>query len=606
MSSFDTALKAFQESQIDLETLLIAASTLASQSEQQLATARNLVDSEYQAGRLVASAYYALCSAFEPATQLEDATEIVDEDKTRHAPKANLAPANPKITDDDDDKTLQAVSVLEEEAVTVIDTGNRDSEVTVLDSASHEDEATLMATTQLDIPPKANTGTISTRLTTESLLQGLDPSLPYTELTVGSTLKNRFVLEDILGVGGMGMVFKASDLRKVEAADKDHFVALKVLNQEFQSNPMALVALQRETKRAQNLAHPNIIKVFDFDRDGAHVFMSMEYLQGRPLSHLIREHADSGMPFKKAWPIIRAMADALGYAHQKNIVHSDFKPGNVFISDDGEVRVLDFGIACAINRSEKDGRDVTVFNARDLGAMTPAYASLEQLQHREPDPRDDIYALGCISYELLTGKHPFGRLSAEKAMELNLSPKPIPQLKRRQWKMLQKSLAFKQDQRCASIAEFLGDLGIRSKLFYALWTTVILMTGLLSASVYWNVNAPKTLVEAPKIVVELTPEQQQKIQDLLELAEIHFDVGYLTAPTGSNAFWAYQEVLKIDPYNANAISGINKIADALEQQAWEFYEKNDRSEALKKVQDGLEVNSSHAGLLSLREKLRFH
>lgn len=606
MSSFDTALKAFQESQIDLETLLIAASTLASQSEQQLATARNLVDSEYQAGRLVASAYYALCSAFEPATQLEDATEIVDEDKTRHAPKANLAPANPKITDDADDKTLQAVSVLEEEAVTVIDTGNRDSEVTVLDSASHEDEATLMATTQLDIPPKANTGTISTRLTTESLLQGLDPSLPYTELTVGSTLKNRFVLEEILGVGGMGMVFKASDLRKVEAADKDHFVALKVLNQEFQSNPMALVALQRETKRAQNLAHPNIIKVFDFDRDGAHVFMSMEYLQGRPLSHLIREHADSGMPFKKAWPIIRAMADALGYAHQKNIVHSDFKPGNVFISDDGEVRVLDFGIACAINRSEKDGRDVTVFNARDLGAMTPAYASLEQLQHREPDPRDDIYALGCISYELLTGKHPFGRLSAEKAMELNLSPKPIPQLNRRQWKMLQKALAFKQDQRCASIAEFLGDLGIRSKLFYALWTTVILMTGLLSASVYWNVNAPKTLVEAPKIVVELTPEQQQKIQDLLELAEIHFDVGYLTAPTGSNAFWAYQEVLKIDPYNASAISGINKIADALEQQAWEFYEKNDRSEALKKVQEGLEVNSSHAGLLSLREKLRFH
>ena len=486
-----------------------------------------------------------------------------------------------------------------DEAPTLLD------ETTQLDPTLAE-APTLLATTLEEAKPRPAAPTISTRLTTESLLQGLDPSQPYTELTVGSTLKNRFVLEELLGVGGLGMVFKASDLRKVEAADKDHFVALKVLNQEFQSNPMALVALQRETKRAQILAHPNIIKVFDFDRDGAHVFMSMEYLQGRPLSHLIREHADSGLPFKKAWPVIHAMAEALAYAHKKNIVHSDFKPGNVFISDDGDVRVLDFGIACAINRSEKDGRDATIFNARDLGAMTPAYASLEQLQHREPDPRDDIYALGCITYELLTGKHPFGRLSAEKAMELNLSPKPIPHLKRRQWKMLQKALAFKQEQRCTNIAEFEREFGPRSKLFYALWSTVVVMAGLLSASLYWNVYAPKTLVEAPKIVVELSPEQQQKIQDLLELADIHFDVGYLTAPTGSNAWWAYQEVLKIDPYNQAAVAGINKIADALEQQAWEFYEKNDRSEALKKVQEGLEVNSTHAGLLSLREKLRFH
>ncbi|WP_256361202.1 serine/threonine-protein kinase, partial [Methylomonas koyamae] len=235
------------------------------------------------------------------------------------------------------------------------------------------DEATEVVPGPSAAPIAAEPTSLQTQaptMTTESLLQGLDPSQPQAELTVGCTLKNRFVLEELLGVGGMGMVFKATDLRKVEAADKDPFVALKVLNQDFQFNPMALVGLQRETKRAQTLSHPNIIKVYDFDRDGGYVFMSMEYLQGRPLSHLIRDHAETGLPFKKAWPIIHAMAEALGHAHSKNIVHSDFKPGNVFVSDDGEIRVLDFGIACAIGRGEKDGHDATVFNARDLGAMT--------------------------------------------------------------------------------------------------------------------------------------------------------------------------------------------------------------------------------------------
>jgi len=555
MFSFETALKAFQHAQIPYQALLVAANDVSSQSASAMDAARQLLEAEHQAGRLADDVYLALQAVFQDETRI-----------------ASRQPQAAKAA-----------------------------------GSSVDDEATRIETAAVkpgagDLPTSTKTPT----LTTESLLQGLDSSQPHAELTVGSTLKNRFVLDELLGVGGMGMVFKATDLRKVEAADKDPFVALKVLNQDFQSNPMALVALQRETKRAQTLSHPNIIKVFDFDRDGAHVFMSMEYLQGKPLSHLIREHADSGLPFKKAWPIIHAMAEALAHAHKKNIVHSDFKPGNVFIGKDGEIRVLDFGIACAINRSEQDEHEATIFNARDLGAMTPAYASLEQIQNRNPDPRDDIYALACISYELLTGKHPFGRLSAEKALELNLQAKPVNKLSRRQWKGLQKALAFKQEQRCASISEFLSAFGPRSSVFYGLLAIGLLLAGLLAVNLYWAMTENKQVSDVPKVAVELTPEQAQKVKDLLELADIHFDVGYLTAPTGSNALWAYQEVLKIDPYNKAAFDGINKIADALEQQAWEFYEKNDRSEALKKVQEGLEVNPAHKGLLSLREKLRFH
>ena len=546
MNSFDQALKAFQQAQIQFDELLQITRQTAQASESVINAARQLLDTEYQAGKLSAPFYQAL------DTELSDKTQIV-------RPQQTATPTQPVQATKNDDATLV------------------------------EAPRTIVQTPTL--------------MDTESLLNGLNESQPYQELTVGSTLKNRFVLQQLLGVGGMGMVFKATDLRKIEAQDKEPYVALKVLNQDFQSNPMALVSLQRETKRAQTLSHPNIIKVFDFDRDGGHVFMSMEYLQGKPLSHLIKEYPE-GMPFKQAWPIIHDMADALRHAHKKNIVHSDFKPGNVFIDENDEVRVLDFGIACAIGRSDKDHQDATVFNARSLGAYTPAYASLEQLQNSDPDPRDDLYALACVSYELLTGKHPFGRLSAEKAMEVNLQVKPIAKLSRRQMKGLQKALAFEQTARTKTVDAFLAALGPRSTVFYGLWGTGIFTAGLFAANIYLSMLAPPTVVETPKVDVQLTVEQQQKVQDLLELALIHADVGYLTAPTGSNALWAYQEVLKIDPYNKNATEGIISIADTLEQQAWEAYEKNNRAEALKKVQEGLEANPSHKGLLSLRDKLR--
>jgi serine/threonine protein kinase len=546
MNAFDQALKAFQQSQIRFDDLLLAAQQTGQADEATVAAARQLLESEYRAGRLPAECYSALDN------ELGDRTRIANP----HSPPSQQPASSPE---------LESTKV----------------------QTSH-------TTTQAQT---------STAMDTESLLRGLNESQTPTELTVGSTLKNRFVLQQLLGVGGMGMVFKATDLRKIEAQDKDPYVALKVLNQDFQANPMALVSLQRETKRAQTLSHPNIIKVFDFDRDGGHVFMSMEYLEGMPLSRLIKDHPD-GMPFRLAWPIIHAMADALLHAHKKNIVHSDFKPGNVFIDENDEVRVLDFGIACAIGRGDKDHQDATIFNARSLGAYTPSYASLEQLRSSNPDPRDDIYALACVSYELLTGKHPFGRLSADKALELNLPVKPINGLSRRQMKGLQKALAFEQAERMESIEGFLSALAPRSTVFYGIWGTGLIALILLAANIYLSVIEPPTVVEAPKVTVQLSPEQQQKIKDLLELASIHADVGYLTAPTGSNALWAYKEVLKIDPYNKAAANGIIGIADTLEQQAWEAYERNDRAEALKKVQEGLEAYPAHKGLLSLREKLR--
>jgi predicted Ser/Thr protein kinase len=443
----------------------------------------------------------------------------------------------------------------------------------------------------------------STRLSTRtghSVPLPVESALTVRPLQIGDVLKDRFVLEQVLGEGGMGVVFKALDLRKKEANDKEPYVALKVLNEDFQQNPVSLIALQRETKRAQTLSHPNIINVYDFDRDDRHVFMSMEYLEGQPLNRLIRELPEGGMPFKKAWPIIQGMAEALAHAHKKNIVHSDFKPGNVFIDENGEVKVLDFGIACAAGRTDKKGGDATVFNARDLGALTPAYASYEMLKDEEPDPRDDIYALACVTYELLAGKHPYAKISADVAVELKLQPKPISGLNGRQWRGLKRALALKREDRTPTAEDFIGDLQKRSPVFYGSWAAATVVVLAIGSNVYMGLHKAK---EPPKIATTLTAEQHAKVADLLELADIHFEVGYLTAPTGANALWAYREALKIDPYNEKAASGIQKIANALELEAWKAFEQGNRVDSLKKVLEGLEAVPNHDGLLKLKGKL---
>jgi len=238
---------------------------------------------------------------------------------------------------------------------------------------------------------------------------------------IGDTLNGRFVLEECLGVGGMGTVFKALDLRKLEASDRRPYVAIKVLNLQFRGNPKSLIALQREARKAQTLAHRNIVTVYDFDRDGSVVYLTMEYLSGQPLSRILRNPNFKGMPFAEVVPIFRGMANALAYAHERGFVHCDFKPANVFLTDTAEVKVIDFGIARVFQRPEEE-TEATIFDPGSLGALTPAYASPEMLEHREPDPRDDVYALGCITYELLTGKHPFDRVPATQARSAGMKP----------------------------------------------------------------------------------------------------------------------------------------------------------------------------------------
>jgi len=332
--------------------------------------------------------------------------------------------------------------------------------------------------------------------------------------TIGMLLKGRFLIEREIGRGGMGVVFLARDERKVEARDRDPYVAVKVLNDEFRRHPDSLIALQRESRRSQQLAHDNIVRVYDFDKDGTIVFMTMEYVDGSDLKTLIRENAFRGLPLAKARPFIEGMARALKRAHDAGVVHSDFKPGNVMVTRDGVPKVFDFGIARAGKQPGEPADDQTVFDAGRLGALTPAYASLEMIQGRPPQPTDDIYALGCVAFELLTGKHPFDKVSAEVAMREGRKPPPVPGLTRRQYKALCDAVAFSADKRLKSaelLVEGLREVGLGERVGRPLaWTAVAC---LLLAAAGWGALSQWRARQVAEVAARFQPANPQRFAD---------------------------------------------------------------------------------------------
>jgi serine/threonine protein kinase len=346
---------------------------------------------------------------------------------------------------------------------------------------------------RLDNPAAAgrtsNTGSAATRTGSTS-----DPSWEVDgrlaegaaqQLYPGSVIRDRFVLVEELGRGGMGVVYKAFDRSRGDV--KDRYVAIKVLNEEFKRHPLAVRALQRESRKAQKLAHPNVVAVHDFDHDGSNVYMVMEFLSGRSLDQVRREDGQGGIPLDPAMGIIKCLAAALSYAHEQDIVHCDFKPSNAFLGADGKVKVLDFGIARAAPSLQEKG-DVTKFDAGQLGAISPAYASLEMLQQQQPDVRDDVFAFSCVVYELLTGVHPYQRIDAVKAFQTELQPRPIRKLSRRQWRALKQGLAFRRADRAPSIDFVASQLLSRTRRANA-WiiaAAACIAVGLLAGSLWWR------------------------------------------------------------------------------------------------------------------------
>jgi serine/threonine protein kinase len=369
----------------------------------------------------------------------------------------------------------------------------------------------------------------------------------------GSVIKQRFVLESVLGRGGMGVVYRALDRRKQEAQDREPYVAIKILGEEFRRHPNALTALQREARKAQTLAHPNVITVHDFDRDGTTVYMTMELLDGEPLNRLIAAHAQHGLPPAKALPIIRGAAEALAYAHKNGIVHSDFKPGNVFLTRRG-VKVLDFGIARAVPTQLQPDADRTVFDAATLGALTPPYASPEMLAGEPPAPADDVFALGIVAHELLTGRHPFDKVPADRARRDGLRPAAVPDVPRRQRKALAKALSFERAARQPDARAFLRELEGPSPVKKAAYAAALVLLAGIAAYAFYTGSQRKPDVP----FADLPAQAQREFNEDVAQGEQALGFGDVAL---NDAFDYFSRAYAIHRNDPRAVRGLESVAD---------------------------------------------
>jgi len=274
----------------------------------------------------------------------------------------------------------------------------------------------------------------------------------------GSTLNGRYDILEVIGSGGMGVVYKALDRRDVEAGNS-RFIAIKALNSEFKNNPEILQSLYEEAKKTQSLSHQNIVTVYDFDRDGDVVFMTMELIEGAPLDKVLKKN-QAGVGLANAINIIGQIGGALSYAHSNHIVHLDLKPQNIYFDRNKQVKILDFGIAQKITSSLAD-------NGEPFSpiALTPNYASIELLNDEMPSESDDIFSFACVCYELLTGRHPYNRERSDIALKKGVTPRRIKSLSSRQWRALKAALSLQKKNRIRSIDDFLMEFRVKKPIY---------------------------------------------------------------------------------------------------------------------------------------------
>jgi beta-lactam-binding protein with PASTA domain len=218
----------------------------------------------------------------------------------------------------------------------------------------------------------------------------MDPSVPGG--LVGQTLDQRYEVTSLLARGGMATVYLATDLRL------DRVVALKVMHPHLANDPGFVSRFQREARSAARLSHPHVVGVYDQGSADGHVYLAMEYLPGRTLRDVLDEYGP--LSTEQALVLLDPVIEALTAAHAAGFVHRDIKPENVLISDDGRVKVADFGLARAVTTT-----DSTHTTGMIIG--TVSYLSPEQVEHGDADARSDIYATGILFFEMITGSVPY-------------------------------------------------------------------------------------------------------------------------------------------------------------------------------------------------------
>jgi serine/threonine-protein kinase len=276
----------------------------------------------------------------------------------------------------------------------------------------------------------------------------------------GQTISH-YRISEMLGAGGMGVVYRAEDERLGRA------VALKFLPPEVERDPQFIERFIREARTASSLSHPNICTIFEIDeRNGQH-FIAMELLEGRTLRDRLR---DGPVPLRQALELGIQVADALDAAHQKGIIHRDIKPANIFLTDRGQAKILDFGLAKVRAGGDAQAQEASTAS-RDEGLTQPGmpvgtltYMSPEQARGEPLDPRTDVFSFGAVLYEMATGRQAFGGSTPALIHDaiLNRSPAPVsslnPDLPAQLDRILNKALEKDKEDRYENAAEFREDL----------------------------------------------------------------------------------------------------------------------------------------------------
>jgi len=228
-------------------------------------------------------------------------------------------------------------------------------------------------------------------------------------MTGDPLLNKRYKLLGPLGAGGMAVVYRAQDL------SLGRLVAIKVLRDNLTSDPDFLTRFQQEARAAANLAHPNIVTVHDFGRDGDRYYIVMEYIEGKDLKTLIKE--GTPFPIEHALDIAIQTCAGIGYAHRAGLVHCDVKPQNILVTADGRVKITDFGIARAL-ASLHPGETT------DVVWGSPQYYSPEQAAGESPTPASDVYSIGIVMFEMLAGRLPFVASTQQALAMMHLRDEP--------------------------------------------------------------------------------------------------------------------------------------------------------------------------------------
>ena len=227
----------------------------------------------------------------------------------------------------------------------------------------------------------------------------------------GAVLNNRYQLLERIGTGGMSDVFRARDLML------ERSVAIKVLHEKYSDDKAFQDRFTAEARAAANLSHPNIVTVHDFGYDHDQLFIVMEHIPGKDLKSILRQRGRYSID--EAIPLMVQACAGVGYAHRAGLVHCDIKPHNFIVTPDNRLKVTDFGIARALSTIQPDERADVVWGS-------PQYFSPEQAVGEAPSPSSDVYSLGIVLYEVLTGALPFTAPSSEELARLHLEMNPIP------------------------------------------------------------------------------------------------------------------------------------------------------------------------------------